>query len=297
MCKRGADRIWPLGPAGGVTRLTPAHLSRAPPAAPPYGDGAMRIVSLCPSNTEIACALGLGDHLVGLDRSSDWPPEIVSLPRVGPDTAVDVEIIAGLKPDLVLSSLSVPGMERNVAALDAAGLPHLVLDARSIPDVFASIRVVGRLFGKGEHAERVIASMQARLDAVERRARALPRRPKVFLEWWPKPVIVPGAACWTTEMIRIAGGESAFGHLDVRSTPIETDSVLAHAPDILLTCWCGVPHEHQKPGKLPERPGWGDIPGVRTGHVFAAEERLFGRPGPRLVEGVEWLHERIVQWA
>ncbi len=257
----------------------------------------MRIVSLCPSNTEIACALGLGPHLVGLDRSSDWPPEVVHLPRVGPDTSVDVAAIAALKPDLVLSSLSVPGMERNVEALDAAGLPHVVLDARSIPDVFTSIRVVGRFFGKGAHAETIVAAMQARLEAVEAKARVLPRRARVFLEWWPKPVIVPGRACWTTEMIRIAGGESVFGHLDVRSTPIETDAVPPTSPDVLLTCWCGVPHERQKPEKLRERPGWEDIPGVRSGQVFAAEERLFGRPGPRLVEGVEWLHERIAAWA
>jgi iron complex transport system substrate-binding protein len=257
----------------------------------------MRIVSLCPSNTEIVCALDLGAALVGLDRSSDWPPEVRALPRVGPDTSVDVDAIAALEPDLVLSSLSVPGMERNVAALDAAGIPHLVVDARSIPEVFASIRLVGRLFGRGALAESVVGGMQARLDAVEARARALPRRPKVFLEWWPKPVIVPGRACWTTEMVRVAGGESVFGHLDVRSTPVENDAVPPTAPDILLTCWCGVPHEHQKPGKLAERAGWRDIPGIRAGHVYAAEERLFGRPGPRLVEGVEWLHERIAAWA
>jgi iron complex transport system substrate-binding protein len=257
----------------------------------------MRIVSLCPSNTEIACALGLGGSLVGLDRSSDWPPEIRHLPRVGPDLTVDIAAVAALKPDLVLSSLSVPGMEQNLEGLDRAGLPHLVLDARSIPDVFASIRLVGRLVGRGAQAAVVVAGMQARLDAVEARARALPRRARVFLEWWPKPVITPGRSCWTTEMIRIAGGDNVFADLDVRSTPVETDSVPARAPDLLLTCWCGVPHEHQKPGKMAERPGWGDIPGVRNGNVFAAEERLFGRPGPRLVEGVEWLHERIAAWA
>lgn len=257
----------------------------------------MRIVSICPSNTEIACALGLGPALVGLDRSSDWPPEVVQLPRVGPDCEVDVDAIAALRPDLVLSSLSVPGMEKNLDALDRAGLAHLVLDARSIPDVFGSIRLVGRLFGKGADAERIVADMQARLDAVEARAASLPRRARVFLEWWPKPVIVPGRKCWTTEMIRIAGGESVFGDRDVRSTPVENDAVPPTAPDILLTCWCGVPHEHQKPKKMTERAGWQDIPGVVNGQVFAAEERLFGRPGPRLVDGVEWLHERIAAWA
>jgi iron complex transport system substrate-binding protein len=257
----------------------------------------VRIVSICPSNTEIACVLGLADQLVGLDRSSDWPPEIVDLPRVGPDLQVDVEKIAALKPDLVLSSLSVPGMEQNLANLDAAGLAHAVLDARSIPDVFGSIRLVGRLVGRGRLAEDVIAGMRARLDAVEARAATLPRRAKVFLEWWPRPVITPGRQCWTTEMIRIAGGENVFADLDCRSTPIEDAAVPPRAPDILMTCWCGVPHENQKPAKMAERAGWDTIPAVRTGNVLAAEERYFGRPGPRLVDGVEWMHDRIAAWA
>ena len=257
----------------------------------------MRIVSICPSNTEIVCALGLGVALVGVDLSSDWPAEVRSLPRVGPDLDVDVAAIAALKPDLVLSSLSVPGMEKNLERLDAAGLPHLVLDAQSIAGVFGSIQLVGRLVGRGAHAETVVAGMQARLTAVALRSAQLPRRARVFLEWWPKPVITPGRRCWTTEMIQIAGGDNVFGDLDVRSTPVETPSVIPFAPDILLTCWCGVPHERQKPEKMGERPGWDQIPGVREKRMYAAEERLFGRPGPRLVEGVEWLHERIAAWA
>lgn len=257
----------------------------------------MRIVSLCPSNTEIACALGLGEHLVGLDRSSDWPPEVVHLPRVGPDLAVDVAAVAALRPDIVLSSLSVPGMEQNLEGLDRAGLPHVVVDAQDLDGVYASIRLVGRLFGRGARAEAVVAELRGRLDAVAARAAGLPRRARVLLEWWPRPVIVPGRRCWTTEMIRLAGGESLFADLDVRSTPVELDAVPPRAPDILLTCWCGVPHERQKPASLALRPGWGELPAVRAGRLYAAEERLFGRPGPRVVEGVEWLHARIAEWA
>ena len=121
----------------------------------------MRIVSICPSNTEIACVLGLGPSLVGLDRSSDFPESVTHLPRVGPDLAVDVDAIAALKPDLVLSSLSVPGMEKNLAGLDAAGLPHLVMDAESIDGVFRSIRTLGRLVGAGSRADDVVAGMVA----------------------------------------------------------------------------------------------------------------------------------------
>ncbi len=255
----------------------------------------MRIVSICPSNTEIACVLGLESALVGLDRSSDYPESVNALPRVGPDLTVDIGAIQALKPDLVLSSLSVPGMEHNLAGLDAAGIPHLVMDAESIAGVFQSIRVLGRLTGRGSLADLVVEGMQARLNAARSRAPGV--RPKVFLEWWPKPVIVPGRRCWTTEMITIAGGDSLFAELDVRSTPVHNHEVPPRAPDLLLTCWCGVPHERQVPQKMAEREGWQDIPGVRSGQLHAAPERYFGRPGPRLVDGVEWLQERVLAWA
>jgi iron complex transport system substrate-binding protein len=257
----------------------------------------MRIVSICPSNTEILCALGFSEALVGLDRSSDWPPGIRALPRVGPDLDVDVQTLADLRPDLVFSSLSVPGMEQNLARLDAAGIPQVVVDAQSLEQVYRSILLIGRVLGAAERAHALIAEMRARLSTVEEQARALPRRPKVFLEWWPKPVIVPGKACWTTEMIRLAGGESLFADLELRSTPVENDRILERPPDLMLTCWCGVPHHKQRPEKMGERTGWERLEAVQKGRMYAAEECYFGRPGPRIVEGVEWLHHKISLWA
>lgn len=253
----------------------------------------MRIVSLCPSNTEILCALGLQDALVGLDRSSDWPSEIVSLPRVGPDTEVDVQKIADLKPDIVFSSLSVPGMERNIEALEQAGLPQIVIDAQNIAGIYQSILTIGRATGKGIAAQALVAQLKARLHELEAENAQTQARPKVFLEWWPKPVITPGRRCWTTEMIVLAGGEPAFADLDVRSTPILPEAVLERNPDILLTCWCGVPHDKQKPLSMAKREGWDKLPAVQKGRMYAANEHFFGRPGPRIVEGIVWLHKHI----
>jgi iron complex transport system substrate-binding protein len=257
----------------------------------------MRIVSICPSNTEILWFLGLGDQVVGLDRSSDWPPELHRLPRVGPDLSVDVEKIQGLKADIVLSSSSVPGMEKNLADLDAAGVPHVVVDARDMEGVFGSIQLVGRLFGVAPRADALVSELRRRLDVVQAKSRRFPRRAQVYLEWWPKPLITPGAECWTNQMIAIAGGENVFGQLPGRSAPIEAADVIRKGPDVILTCWCGVPHQNQRPGKVPEREGWARVPAVVTGHIFAADEAFFGRPGPRVVEGVEWLHEHLAGWA
>ncbi|MDX1612036.1 MAG: ABC transporter substrate-binding protein, partial [Candidatus Thermoplasmatota archaeon] len=88
---------------------------------------APRIVSLAPSNTELVAFLGLADHLVGVDDWSDWPPSVLHLPQVGPDLQIDMDAVVELDPDLVLASLSVPGMEPVVEALAATGLDHLVL--------------------------------------------------------------------------------------------------------------------------------------------------------------------------
>jgi iron complex transport system substrate-binding protein len=78
----------------------------------------MRIVSHTCSNTEIVCALGCGDRLVGVDADSDHPPEAVArLPKLGRDLELDVAAVRALRPDLVLTSQTVPGHERTVAAL------------------------------------------------------------------------------------------------------------------------------------------------------------------------------------
>src|SRR5207245_5624969 len=86
---------------------------------------ARRIVAVGPSNTEILHALGLGKRIVGVDRWSDYPPRVQRLPHVGSDLRVDASAIAALEPDLVVTSLHVPGMELNHTLLEAAGLPYV----------------------------------------------------------------------------------------------------------------------------------------------------------------------------
>src|SRR5688572_467497 len=108
----------------------------------------MRVVSLACSNTEIVCALGLGHTLVGVDDHSDHPPEVVEpLPRLGPDLSIDVDRVLALRPDVVLASLTLPGHERVVERIAAAGLPHVAPDPQSLADVYRDIRDIGALLG------------------------------------------------------------------------------------------------------------------------------------------------------
>ena len=105
----------------------------------------MRIVSICPSNTEIMAYLDLMDLVVGVDDDSDWPEAVNELPKVGRDLSVDMDAVERLQPDLVLASLSVPGMEKNIEGLKERNLPYVILDPNSLNEIGEDILTVGKL--------------------------------------------------------------------------------------------------------------------------------------------------------
>ena len=251
----------------------------------------MRVVSLTCSNTEIVWALGASGLLVGVDDHSDFPPDLVrSLPRVGPDLTIDVDRVAALKPDLVLASLTVPGHERVVESLERAKLPYVATEPTRVEDVYADVRKVGDLLGLQERAAEVVEEMRA---AFRPKPSAPGGRPKVLVEWWPKPVIVPGAKSWVTDMIAAAGGTNPLGEEPVKSRPITDEEARAMDPDAVVISWCGVRPEKYRPDVVARRPAWRELRAVTSGRIFPISEAFLGRPGPRLVDGVRAL-ERVV---
>jgi iron complex transport system substrate-binding protein len=242
----------------------------------------VRIVSHTCSNTEIVCALGAGPMLVGVDTDSDFPPEAVDrLPRLGRDLELDVRAVEALRPDLVLTSLTVPGHERIVVALKEAGLPVLVIDPIGLDGVYDSIVQVGEALGMLKRGRSVVAQMQADMPPVEPRG----PRPKVLVEWWPKPVIAPARLSWVNELLRLAGGVNPFESREGKSAEIPDADARAAAPDAIVMSWCGVKEDKYRADVVARREGWADVPAVRHGHIFAVTEAFLGRPGPRLVEG------------
>lgn len=256
----------------------------------------MRLVSLCPSNTEILFALGLGAQVVGVDDWSDWPEGALALlPRVGGDLTSDLDRVEALRPDLVLASLSVPGMERNVEGLRARSLPHLVLNPHSLDEVLADIMMVGEACGVPERAAAVIADAHRRIDAVRQRAagRAASR---IYWEWWPKPLIAAGRASWVDEMSQAVGAQNVFDDMNTPSGIVRDDDVIARNPDVLMICWCGTLQRLQESSRVSSRPGWDAVSGVRTGRIHCVPEALFGRPSQRLVDGLEMLEALVGRW-
>ncbi len=263
----------------------------------------LRVVSLNCSNTEIVAALGLGEMLVGVDDDSDFPVELLArLPRVGRDLDIDVAKVAALRPDLVLASNTVPGHEKVIARLAAAGLPHYAPETITLADVATDIREIAHRLGYDARGETVARELEgavaAALEQVERdeeqRPGAASRRPRVLVEWWPKPVIVPGRRSWVTELIAAAGGENPFGRDAAKSRPVRDDEVVAADPDAVVLCWCGVKPEKYRSSVVTGRAAWQGVAALRRGVIRAIPEAFLGRPGPRLLDGLRALQRVVV---
>ncbi|MFC4618372.1 cobalamin-binding protein [Camelliibacillus cellulosilyticus] len=246
----------------------------------------MRIVSLCPSNTELVAYLGANSQLVGIDNYSDWPAEVRELPRLGPDLDIDMTKVEALKPDLVLASLSVPGMEKNVDDLKQSGLPYVVLNPQSLADIADDLLTLGDLMNKKEQASQVVDRYHRIIDDYRERSLAIEEKPKLYWEWWPKPVFTPGRKNWLTEISAYAGAENIFRDRDCESVKTDWSDVVRRDPDHICLVWVGVdPHKVKREFVL-NRTGADRLAAVQSKKIHLLEESLFCRPSPRLLTGL-----------
>jgi iron complex transport system substrate-binding protein len=252
----------------------------------------MRIVSHTCSNTEIVCALGRADWLVGVDDHSDYPPEVVGgLPRVGPDLDVDVERIRGLEPDLVITSLTVPGHERCLERLEEAGLPVLVTRPHTLADVAADIRRIGEALDANTRAAKLAETFDEVAAGDPPAHDPLP----ILVEWWPKPVIAPARDSWVNEMLALAGARNPWAALPGESLQITAEMARAESPEAIVMSWCGVEEAKYRPHVVRRRADWNSVPAIRNDRIFPLSEAWLGRPGPRLLDGIERLRKIVAR--
>ncbi|MDE0961067.1 MAG: helical backbone metal receptor [Planctomycetota bacterium] len=253
----------------------------------------MRIASLTCSNTEIVCALGLADQLVAIDDHSDHPESICrQVDRVGPDLTIDIEALAATQPDIVLASLTVPGHEKVVAQLQQRGLPHVAPDPRSLADVFRDVRTIAELLEVRGRGEALCGWMERGLQPAA--GYAGPPIP-ILVEWWPRPVFVPGRHSWVNEMLELAGATNPWKEQPAHSLVVSAEDALEKDPRAVVISWCGIEASQYKPQKVIDRPGWQQVAAVLQQQVYCIPEAYLGRPGPRLVDGVRRLRAVVDQ--
>ncbi|QKY68486.1 cobalamin-binding protein [Lentibacillus sp. CBA3610] len=249
----------------------------------------MRVVSICPSNTEVVEYLGKTDLLVGVDNYSDWPSDVLELSKVGPDLSIDMDKVEALNPDLVLASLSVPGMEKNIEALDERKLPYIILNPSSLNDIADDIETVGIALGEKERGKKKAAAFREEIERLREQAAMRKQKPSLYWEWWPKPIFTPGNSNWLTEISRLAGGRNIFDTEDEASVQTGWDDVKERDPDHICMVWVGVKESKMRPELVRRRPGWEDMKAIQEDNIHVLEESLFCRPSPRLLEGLHKL--------
>ncbi|WP_427910334.1 cobalamin-binding protein [Peribacillus muralis] len=249
----------------------------------------LKIISLCPSNTELCTYLGIEDKLIAIDDYSDWPESIQHLPKVGPDLSIDIDHVESLKPDLVLASLSVPGMEKNIEALKERNLPHIIFNPQSLEDIAQDMLSLGEATGIMNEAEKQAAKFRRTIQRYQDVANTIETKPSLYWEWWPNPLFSPGGVNWLSEISRLAGGYNLFEQVNMASIQVTIEDVLEKDPDHICLAWVGVPLRKVNPELVKKRKGWNDMKAVRTNNIHIMEEPLFCRPSPRLLDGLSKL--------
>ncbi|WP_456277825.1 cobalamin-binding protein [Bacillus sp. AK128] len=249
----------------------------------------MRLISICPSNTELLVYLGLEKSLVGIDNYSDWPLHIQDLPKLGPDLSINMDRLEELKPDLVLASLSVPGMEKNVEELERRKIPHIVLNPQSLEDIANDLLLVGKMTDTFEIATNIVNRYKQFINEYRELSTKIKIKPSVYWEWWPKPVFSPGGINWLTEISLLAGSTNIFAHRNVASYQSEWEEIVALNPDHICMAWVGVDQQKMKPELVKKRFQAELIHAVEHNHIYVLEEPLYCRPSPRLLLGLKKL--------
>ena len=251
-----------------------------------------RVVSLAPSNTEIVCALGACDRLVGVTDFDDYPPEVAEVPKVVVNTVVDVERVVAGEPDLVLAAGNELTPSAVITQLDGLGYPVLVLYPETLDGVIDDIRLVGEAINAADTADRVVADMERRIDAVRH---AIPSigLPRVFYEVgvFEGTIYTAGEDSFLSSLIEMAGGIPVTG--DALTTAISLEDLVAADPELILLGDAAY-DPTITPDSVSVRPGWESMTAVTTGRIEVVEEDpVITRPGPRIVDGLEALARAI----
>ncbi|KOY81332.1 cobalamin-binding protein [Lysinibacillus macroides] len=245
----------------------------------------MRLISICPSNTELVAYLGLVDQLVGVDDFSDWPIAVKNLPQLGPDLSINMDALEALQPDLVLASLSVPGMEKNIQALAERSIPHIVFNANSLEEIAQDLLTLGKVCNMEQRAQSVMQEYLQTIDNMQHIAQTITEKPTLYWEWWPNPIFTPGSTNWLTEISAIAGGVNLFRDVELASVQTDWADVVQRKPDYIMMAWVGVAFKRIKPAHVLKRPHAQDLEAVKRQQLYVMEEWLYCRPSPRLIDG------------
>jgi iron complex transport system substrate-binding protein len=275
----------------------PAPAATAAPAPIKLTDGlgrsielaapAQRIISIAPSNTEILFALGAGEQFIGREEMSDYPDEAKNVTSIGSVfQKLNTEAIVALNPDLILAA-EINSPEQVQALEDLKLNVYYLQNPKTFDELYANLETVGKLTGRSAEATTLNESLKARYDAVIEKVSQAKDAPTVFYEidaTDPTKPYTSGPGTFIDLVITLAGGKNIGSELKDAFAQISSEELVNQNPDLIVL---GDALYGVTPESVAQRPGWNALNAVKNNQVFAFDDNLISRPGPRLVDGLE----------
>ena len=242
----------------------------------------MNIVSLAPSNTEILFELGLEDEVVATTSLCDYPEEASEKPSIGGWTNPKIERLEEFDPDLVLASDDL--QDEAVEKIRGEGFKVLQVRPHSLEEVYESIEKIGEAVNRKKEAKELVEEMKEKIRGLE-----FEDAPKIYCEEWMDPPMASGN--WIPGLVKRAGGQY-FIEEGERSGEFEIEELKDFDPEFIFMNICGA-GEALNAEELEKRSDWQSLTAIERGDVYTIDDSLLNRPGPRLVEGLKRIVEKV----
>lgn len=250
---------------------------------------AQRIVSLSPHITELLFAAGAGDQIVGADLYSDYPEQARRIPRVGDVAAIDTERLLALKPTLVIVWQSgTPARQQE--QLRRLGLKLFATEQRHLADIESALVTFGALAGTPAVAAAAAAQLHRGIAEVRERF-AGRRRLTVFYQIWDRPLFTLSQDHVVSEVLNLCGGDNVFGDVAGIAPMVDTESVLARNPEVIIIGATGADGERQRRSWLR----FGNLRAVQQGRIYLLDPSLINRMTPRILLGIDLVCRQLDQ--
>ena len=285
-----------------------------------------RIITLLPAATEIVCALGFEQNLVGRSHECDYPQSVKQLPvcssanfeeglsskeiddkvkEILTDAlsvyTVDREKIEQLQPDVVITqaqcevcAVSLKEVEQALENLLRKDARIVSLELGSLDDIFKNIIQVADALNAHEKGHELVESLQERVDIIRHKLKFIDKKPTAACIEWLEPLMVSGN--WIPEMVTIAGGQAVLAEAGKHSPYVDWNDVRLQDPEIIVVMPCGFSIERtlKEMDLLLQLPGFEQLQAVKNNQLYIADgNQYFNRPGPRIVDSIEILAEII----
>ncbi len=240
-------------------------------------------MSVAPNLTEMLFAAGAAEQVVAVSAYSDYPEAATRLPQVGDAFRLDYERIVALGPTVAV--VWETGTPAGVAErLQGLGIRVVSIPTRRLDDIATGLLTLGDLAGTRPVAESAARDFRARIAALRTRYHGRPRL-RVFVQIDDVPLYTVGGPHLITEILGLCGGDNVFADSRAQALPVDLESVLARAPEVIFSTDAGDPQ--------PYWARFGDLAAVARGNVYRSRADLLARPSSRIAEGAADLCERL----